>query len=85
MSQIIVEKISNTAQIPMRVNEFASGMDLRSDIKISIPPWSREVVTTGINIKLPDQCYGHIAPRSGLAVTHGIMVGAGVIDADYTG
>lgn len=30
-------------------------------------------------------CYGRIAPRSGLALHHGIDVLAGVIDADYTG
>lgn len=28
---------------------------------------------------------GRIAPRSGLAVKHGISTGAGVIDADYRG
>jgi dUTP pyrophosphatase len=29
--------------------------------------------------------YGRIAPRSGLAVKHGVQTGAGVIDPDYTG
>jgi dUTP pyrophosphatase len=29
--------------------------------------------------------YGRVAPRSGLTVKHGIHVGAGVIDPDYTG
>lgn len=32
---------------------------------------------------IPDGLYGRVAPRSGLAVRHGIDVGAGVIDADY--
>ena len=38
-----------------------------------------------ISISVPKGTYGRIAPRSGLAVKHGITTGAGVIDADYTG
>lgn len=36
-------------------------------------------------MQIPEGHYGRIAARSGLAVRHGIDVGAGVIDADYTG
>jgi len=43
------------------------------------------IVNTGIAIVIPKNCYGRIAPRSSLAVKHGIQVGAGVIDPDYTG
>ena len=34
---------------------------------------------------LPEGTYGRVAPRSGLAVKHGIDTGAGVVDADYRG
>jgi len=33
---------------------------------------------------MPPKVHGRIAPRSGLAVNHGITVGAGVIDMDFT-
>ena len=45
----------------------------------------RTVVQTGIHIALPEGHYGRVAPRSGLAVKHGIDVGAGVVDSDYRG
>ena len=40
---------------------------------------------TGIAIAVPQGTYGRVAPRSGLAVKHGLGTGAGVIDADYRG
>lgn len=43
------------------------------------------MVHTGVAIQLSRGTYGRVAPRSGLAVTHGIQVGAGVVDSDYRG
>jgi dUTP pyrophosphatase len=42
-------------------------------------------VNTGIQIAIPEGYYGRIAPRSGLAVKHGIDVLAGVVDSGYRG
>ena len=43
------------------------------------------LVEMGIAIGLPKGTYGRLAARSGMASKHGIAVGGGVIDADYTG
>jgi dUTP pyrophosphatase len=43
------------------------------------------LVSTGLQIALPPNHYGRVAPRSGLASKHFIDVGAGVIDEDYRG
>ena len=43
------------------------------------------LVETGIAIGLPKAAYGRLAARSGMASKHGIAVGGGVIDVDYTG
>jgi dUTP pyrophosphatase len=48
-------------------------------------PGHRKLISTGIAVRVPEGTYGRIAPRSGLALKSGIHVGAGVIDADYTG
>ena len=45
----------------------------------------RGLIFTDIAMKFPSGTYGRIAPRSGLALKHGIDVGAGVIDPDYEG
>lgn len=40
---------------------------------------------TDIAVKIPEGCYARIAPRSGLALSHSVDVGAGVVDPDYRG
>lgn len=80
-----VKRISADAQLPTRGSEGAAGYDLQSVESCVILPGKRAVVATGLSIELPPGVYGRIAPRSGLAVKHGIQVGAGVVDADYRG
>ena len=55
------------------------------DDKLIIEPHSRCLIKTGISIRVPNGCYGRVAPRSGLALNKGIDIGAGVIDEDYRG
>jgi dUTP pyrophosphatase len=60
-------------------------LDLSAAQECVIPPGQRRLVPTGWAMACPPGTYGRIAPRSGLALKHGIDVGAGVIDADYRG
>lgn len=80
-----VKLVNNFAKVPTRGTNYAAGADLYAVEKVIIPPQSRAVVSTGICIEIPETYYGQIAPRSGLAVTKGIMTMAGIIDADYRG
>jgi dUTP pyrophosphatase len=80
-----IKRINADAQLPTRGSEGAAGYDLQSVESCVILPGKRAVVATGLSIELPPGVYGRIAPRSGLAVKHGIQVGAGVVDADYRG
>lgn len=80
-----VIKISPSAILPVRASAGAAGYDLFSTDSYVVLPGRRVVVSTGITVQLPPGTYGRIAPRSGLAVKHGLDTLAGVIDPDYTG
>jgi dUTP pyrophosphatase len=80
-----VIKINPSASLPVRASAGAAGYDLFSIDSYVVLPGRRVVVSTGITIQLPPGTYGRIAPRSGLAVKHGLDTLAGVIDPDYTG
>lgn len=81
-----VKKLSYDAILPTRGSDGSVGYDLYSSVDAVVPCQSGNVlVGTGIALSLPNDVYGRVAPRSGLAVKHCINVGAGVIDPDYTG
>lgn len=50
-----------------------------------IPARGHGLIKTDLAIAAPPGTYGRVAPRSGLAVKHGIATGAGVVDEDYRG
>ncbi|CAL5321602.1 unnamed protein product [Camellia sinensis] len=78
-------KLCPEARMPSRATDGAVGYDLSSTTKMLIQPQDRCLIPTGIALQIPFGMYGRIAPRSGLALEHGIHVGAGVIDPDYRG
>jgi dUTP pyrophosphatase len=82
---LFVKRLTYTSTLPTRGSAHAVGYDLYASEDYLIPHGTRMIVNTGIAIVIPKNCYGRIAPRSSLAVKHGIQVGAGVIDPDYTG
>lgn len=80
-----VQLLDNQARAPIRATGGAAGYDLVSVEGVTIEAGDRALIRTGLAIAVPPGTYGRIAPRSGLAVKHGIATAAGVIDADYTG
>lgn len=80
-----VVRLSEHAYLPTRGSSKAAGLDLYTPISGTVPAHQRLLVPLDIAISLPPKTYGHVLPRSGLAVKHGIHIGAGVIDEDYRG
>lgn len=80
-----VKKLSDKAVIPSKGSSGAAGYDLYTTESYELKPGERKAFKTDIAMAIPDGFYGRVAPRSGLAVKHGIDVLAGVIDSDYRG
>lgn len=84
-------KIVNRSNNPLPAYEtsLSAGMDLRAmlDGAVTLKPFQRSLVGTGLHIELPPGYEAQVRPRSGLAVKKGITVlnTPGTIDADYRG
>lgn len=90
MDKLIVKIINRSANpLPSYATEGSSGMDLRAAIEenLTLQPFERMLVPTGLFIELPVGYEAQVRPRSGLAVKHGItcLNSPGTVDADYRG
>tara|TARA_R100001198_G_C5196593_1_gene187236 strand:- start:234 stop:710 length:477 start_codon:yes stop_codon:yes gene_type:complete len=83
--KINYSKLYPEAQVPSQANCSDAGYDLFSTEYVTLEPFQRKLVSTGISLEIPQGFYGRIAPRSGLACKKGIDVMAGVIDSGYRG
>ncbi len=87
--QLFIKLEVEGSKMPSYGSEYAAGMDITSCEKVVIPSHGHALVSTGFSVSMSseimDKYYLRIAPRSGLAVKHGLTTGAGVIDSDYRG
>jgi dUTP pyrophosphatase len=67
--------------------ESDSGFDLYATEEITIPPFGRVLVPTGIYFDLPQDFEVQVRSKSGLAINQGLMVlnSPGTVDEGYTG
>lgn len=78
-------KITQNAFEPEKGSLLSAGFDIKSAYNYIVPANGKCLIKTDLSFKLPENTYGRIAPRSGLALNRFIDVGAGVIDRDFTG
>lgn len=84
-------KIINNSKndLPLYATKGSAGLDLKANLSapITLTPFKRVLVPTGIKIQLPDGYEAQVRPRSGMALKEGITVlnAPGTIDSDYTG
>ena len=88
---IAIKLLPHAAGLPLPhyATAGAAGMDLCAAIEapLSLKPFERALVPTGLTMALPDGFEAQVRPRSGLAAKNGVTVlnTPGTIDADYRG
>jgi dUTP pyrophosphatase len=75
--------------LPSRATSGSAGYDLCAAVQhdLVLAPGDRVLVSTGYRFAIPPGYEGQVRPRSGLALSHGILVpnAPGTIDSDYRG
>jgi dUTP pyrophosphatase len=83
------KKLNDMAIEPTQGSAAAAGLDLHAaiDSPIEIKPHETAKVGTGLSFELPEETFGAIFARSGLATKEGIRPAncVGVCDSDYRG
>lgn len=82
-----VKKLNADAIIPQSAYEGDAGIDLHSAVNITLQPFERALVPTGLAIAIPEGFAGFVLPRSGLAIKKGLSLvnTPGLIDSGYRG
>ncbi|MGE4545436.1 MAG: dUTP diphosphatase [Pedobacter sp.] len=89
-AKVVNPLLGNLIPLPTYATDGSAGMDLRACIEnpVTIEPGQTEIIPTGLAINIHDPNHmAVLAPRSGLGIKHGIVLGnlIGVIDSDYLG
>jgi dUTP pyrophosphatase len=84
-SNNVAIKFSGTHDSPRKGSPMAAGNDITSDKDYTIEPGKDTVISTGLQVALPNGWYGKIEGRSGLAFKNRVFCFGGVIDSDYRG
>ena len=89
--KIFFKKLDHAKDLPLPAYESdeAAGMDIRAALgePMTLKPGERDLISTGLQMALPEGYEAQIRPRSGLAYKHGITMlnTPGTIDSDYRG
>lgn len=80
-------KIKCTGHKPSYANEFAAGLDLRSNDEVTMEPGDIVDINSELAIEIPRGHFGMVVARSGLSYKRRIKLinDVGIIDEDYRG
>lgn len=73
--------------VPSYAHPGDAGLDLYAAVEVTLKPFERALVPTGIKVAIPEGYAGFVQPKSGLALKHGLSIvnTPGLIDAGYRG
>ena len=82
-----IKRLDASVELPAYAYQGDAGLDLRSSEDVSLAPFERRLVPTGLAIAIPEGYAGFVQPRSGLALREGLSMAntPGLIDSHYRG
>lgn len=84
---VSIKRLDPSVELPTYAYEGDAGLDLRANESVTLAPFERKLISTGLAIALPDGYAGFVQPRSGMALKRGLSIvnTPGLIDAHYRG
>ena len=82
-----IKRLDPTVELPGYAYEGDAGLDLRANEDVTLAPFERRLISTGLAIAIPEGYAGFVQPRSGMALKRGLSMAntPGLIDAHYRG
>lgn len=82
-----VKQLAADLPLPRYAHKGDAGMDLYAAESITLQPFERALIATGIAVAIPEGYAGFVQPRSGLAIKQGLSLvnTPGLIDSHYRG
>lgn len=87
MLEVALTRLDPDLPVPQYAHRGDAGTDLYARLDVTLPPFGRATVPTGVAIALPLGYAAFVHPRSGLAAKRGVTTlnGPGTVDAGYRG
>ncbi|MDO4796401.1 MAG: dUTP diphosphatase [Coriobacteriales bacterium] len=82
-----IRRLDESVEMPTYAYEGDAGLDLRANEDVTLEPFQRRLISTGLAIAIPEGYAGFVQPRSGMALKRGLSLAntPGLIDAHYRG
>lgn len=85
--RVQIRRLHPDVTLPSYAYAGDAGLDLRANEDVTLAPFERRLVGTGLAIAIPEGYAGFVQPRSGMALKRGLSMAntPGLIDAHYRG
>ncbi|MDZ4654516.1 MAG: dUTP diphosphatase [Coriobacteriia bacterium] len=82
-----IKRLDPDLPLPRYAHEGDAGLDLFAAENVTLEPFRRALIPTGIAVAIPEGHAGFVQPRSGLAIKQGLSLvnTPGLIDSHYRG
>lgn len=85
--QVPILRLDKSVELPSYAYEGDAGLDLRANEDVTLAPYERYAISTGLAVAIPEGYAGFVQPRSGMALKLGLSMAntPGLIDSHYRG